>query len=87
MLGDARAVGSYFLVGPAASERLEGVLVSRLHGTLPGRAAVSRLPGAVGLFIRVLARTSDELRTVQSEILTTARDRLFERGTGQPYKP
>jgi urease accessory protein len=87
LLGDALAVGSYFLVGPAVSERLELVLASRLHETLPGRAAVSRLPGRVGLVIRVLARTSDGLRAVQTEILTTARDRLFGRGVGQPYKP
>jgi urease accessory protein len=87
LLGDALAIGSYFLVGPAVPERLELVMASRLHEMLPGRAAVSRLPGGVGLVIRVLARTSDELRTVQTEILTTARDRLFGRGVGQPYKP
>jgi urease accessory protein len=87
LLGDALAVGSYFLVGPAVSERLEPLLASRLHETLPGRAAVSRLPGGVGLIIRVLARTSDELRTVELAILTTARDRLFGRSIGQPYKP
>jgi urease accessory protein len=87
MLGDARAVGSYFLLGTAVAERLEASLASRLTETLAGRAAVSRLPGGVGLFIRVLARTSDELRAIQTEILTTARDRLFGRGIGQPYKP
>ena len=87
LLGDALAVGSYFLVGPAVSERLEPVFALRLRETLPVRAAVSRPPGGVGPFIRVLAGTSDELRTVQRDVLTTAGDRLFERGIGEPYKP
>jgi urease accessory protein len=87
MLGDARAVGSYFLLGPDLPRRLESPLASLLADRLPGRAAASRLPGDVGLFARVLAPTSDELRTAQHEILSLARDRLCGRGAGHTYKP
>ena len=87
LLGDARAVGSYFLLGPDLAPRLEAPLAEVLAALLPGRAACSRLPGDAGLFARVLARTSDELRAVQREMLALARQRLFGRGAGHGYKP
>ena len=87
LLGEARAVGSFFLLGPDLPQRLESPLSSLLGSLSSGRAAASRLPGDVGLFARVLASTSDELRTAQREILTLARDRLFGRGAGHGYKP
>jgi urease accessory protein len=87
LLGDARAVGSYFLLGPDLARRLEAPLVDLLATRLTGRAACSRLPNGAGLFARVLARTSDELRTVQRELLALARQRLFGRSAGHVYKP
>jgi urease accessory protein len=87
LLGEAKAVGSYFLLGPDLPQRLEVPLALLLHNLLPGRAAASRLPGGAGLFARVLAVTSEELRMVQREILALARDRLFGRGAGHAYKP
>jgi urease accessory protein len=87
ILGDALAVGSYFLLGPSLCERLESPLSNLLMTVLPGRAACSRLPGDVGLFARVLARTSDDLRRVQREMLVLARRALFRRAAGHQYKP
>jgi len=87
LLGDARAVGSYFLLGPDLARRLEAPLAELLAAQLPGRAACSRLPGDAGLFARVLARTSDELRTVQRGLLELARQRLFGRSARHLYKP
>ena len=87
LLGGALAVGSYFLLGPELPRRLEAPLAALLEDLLPGRAATSRLPGDVGLVARVLAATSDELRTVQRAILGLARERLFRRGPGHAYKP
>ena len=87
LLGDARAVGSYFLLGPDLARRLEAPLADLLATQLTGRAACSRLPGDAGLFARVLARTSDELRTVQRGLLELARQRLFGRSARHLYKP
>jgi urease accessory protein len=87
LLGDARAVGSYFLVGPDLARRLEAPLAALLGDVLPGRAAVSRLPGDVGLFVRVLATCSTDLRRVQAAILGLCRERLYGRGAGHAYKP
>jgi urease accessory protein len=87
MLGDALAVGSYFLLGPDLPRRLESPLATLLADRLPGQAATSRLPGDAGLVARVLASTSDDIRTAQREILSLARDRLFGRGAGHTYKP
>ncbi|HZO28336.1 MAG TPA: urease accessory protein UreD [Chloroflexota bacterium] len=87
LLGEALAVGSYFLLGPEVAGRLDAPLAALLAELLPGRAATSRLPGDAGLFARVLARSSEELRTAQREILTLARERLFGHGPGHAYKP
>jgi urease accessory protein len=87
LLGAALAVGSFFLLGPDVPKRMEAPLASLLDGLLPGRAATSRLPGDAGLFVRVLAASSEELRTAQREILVLARDRLFGRDPGHVYKP
>jgi urease accessory protein len=87
LLGDAQAIGSCFLLGPELAERLEGPLAARLAELLPGRAACSRLPHRAGLFARILARTSDDLRRVQREILALARLHLFGRNAGHLYKP
>jgi urease accessory protein len=87
LLGAARAIGSFYLLGPDLPRQLETPLALMLGGLPPGHAAVSRLPGESGLFVRVLAATSDELRAVQREILALARDRLFGRGAGHTYKP
>ncbi|MGE3911190.1 MAG: urease accessory protein UreD [Chloroflexota bacterium] len=87
ILGDARAVGSFFLLGPNVAAQLDVPLASCLKRVLPGRVASSRLPGDVGVFVRVLARTSDELRLVQGEILKLARRELFGREAGHRYKP
>lgn len=87
LLGDARAVGSFFLLGREIPERLEALLATLLDGLLPGRAATSRLPGEAGLFVRVLAASSEELRQVQRAILGLARERLFARTVGHDYKP
>ncbi|MFN8634048.1 MAG: urease accessory protein UreD [Chloroflexota bacterium] len=87
LLGDARAVGSYFLIGPRLVERLEIPLATALGDLLPGRAAASRLPGDVGLFVRVLAASSQQLRAVQAAILALCREHLFGRGAGHVYKP
>jgi len=87
VLGDARAIGSYFLVGPDLTARLETPLARLLGSTLSGRAAVSRLPGDAGLFVRVLAATSTDLRRVQAAILGACRERLFGKTAGHAYKP
>jgi urease accessory protein len=87
MLGDAHAVGSYFLLGPDLAARLESPLAELLAAVLPGRAACSRLPHDAGLFARVLAASADDLRRVQREILVLARQRLFGRSAGHAYKP
>jgi urease accessory protein len=87
LLGDALAIGSFFLLGPDVAARLERPLGDLLAQQLPGRTAVSRLPSEVGLLVRVLARRSDDLRSVQREVLTIARERLFARGPGHAYKP
>ena len=87
LLGGARAVGSYFLLGPELPARLEAPLAALLADLLPGRAATSRLPNDAGLFARVLAPTSEELRAAQRAILSLARERLFGRGAGHTYKP
>jgi urease accessory protein len=87
MLGDAHAVGSYFLLGPDLAHRLEAPLADLLASALPGRAACSRLPHEAGLFARVLARTADDLRAVQRDILRLSRERLFGRRVGHVYKP
>jgi urease accessory protein len=87
LLGDARAIGSYFLLGPDLPTRIEGPLAALLTELLPGRSAASRLPNGVGLFARVLAASSDDLRAVQRAILSLARERLFGRSAGHTYKP
>lgn len=87
LLGDALAVGSFFLLGPDVAGRLERPLGDRLAASLSGRAAVSRLPSDAGLLVRVLARRSDDLRTIQREMLGLARERLFARGPSHVYKP
>jgi urease accessory protein len=87
LLADARAVGTYFLLGPDLAPRLEEPLANLLGRMLPGRAACSRLPGGAGLFARVLATTADDLRAVQREMLGLARQRLFGRSAGHVYKP
>jgi urease accessory protein len=87
LIADARAVGSYFLLGPDLASRLEAPLADVLGRMLPGRAACSRLPHGAGLFARVLAATSDDLRRVQREILGLARHHLYGRGAGHTYKP
>ncbi|MCC7370573.1 MAG: urease accessory protein UreD [Chloroflexi bacterium] len=87
ILGDALAVGSFFLIGPGVAERLGPGLAATLTSLLPGRAAASRLPGDVGLVVRVLARRSDELRLAQRKILVLARRALFGRAAGHEYKP
>ena len=87
LLGDARAVGSFFLLGPEVAARLEAPLANLLDDRLPGRAATSRLPGDAGLYARVLAASSEQLRQVQRAILSLARERLFGRGAGHQYKP
>jgi urease accessory protein UreH len=87
LLGDALAIGSYFLLGPDMAQNLEEPLADLLGRLLPGRAARSRLPQGAGLFVRVLAATADDLRAVQREILALARERLFGRNGGHAYKP
>jgi urease accessory protein len=87
LLGEALAVGSFFLLGPDLPKLLEVSLAKLLSDLLPGRAATSRLPGEAGLFVRVLAASSEELRRAQRAILTLARERLFNRGAGLDYKP
>lgn len=87
LLGDARAVGSYFLLGQSVASRLEEPLADLLGRLLPGQAACSRLPHGAGLFVRVLARTADDLRAIQPEILRLARECLFGRTAGHAYKP
>ena len=87
LLGAARAVGSYFLLGPSVADRLEVPLAELLERVLPGLAATSRLPGDAGLFARVLAPSSTALRHAQSEILALARGVLYERSAGHAYKP
>jgi urease accessory protein len=87
LLGQAVAVGSYFMLGPDVPARLEVPLAVLLAELLPGRAATSRLPGDAGLFARVLAVSAEELRTAQREILALARRSLFGRGAGHAYKP
>jgi urease accessory protein len=86
LLGEARAVGSFFLLGPDLAPRLESPLGALLGRLLPERAAASRLPGGAGLLARVLAATAGELRLAQREILALARDRLFGRSAGHVYK-
>jgi urease accessory protein len=87
LLADARAVGTYFLLGPDLAIRMEAPLAEMLGRVLPGRAGCSRLPHGIGLVVRVLAATSDELRLAQREIVALARERLFGRGAGHTYKP
>jgi urease accessory protein len=87
LLGDARSIGSYFLMGPDLPRRLEAPLAALLSELLPGKAAASRLPNGAGLFARVLATSSDELRAAQRAILALARERLFGRSAGHAYKP
>jgi urease accessory protein len=87
LIADARAVGSYFLLGPGVAPCLEGPLAEMLGRMLPGRAACSRLPNGAGLFARALAATSDDLRRVQREMLGLARHHLFGRSAGHAYKP
>lgn len=87
LLGDARAIGSYFLLGPGLPSTLEAPLAELLSRMLPGRSACSRLPHGAGLFARVLTATADDLRRVQREILALARQRLFGRSAGHAYKP
>jgi urease accessory protein len=87
LLGDALAIGSFYLFGPDLASRLERPLGDLLARTLPGRAAVSRLPAEAGLLVRVLALHSDDLRDVQREMLGLVRAQVFGRGPGTAYKP
>jgi urease accessory protein len=87
LLGDARAVGTFFLLGRDVASRLERPIADALALHLPDRAAVTRLPADSGLLVRVLARRSDDLRSIQREVLALARQHLFARGPGHIYKP
>ena len=81
LLGDARAIASLYLLGPDLATRLEAPLADLLAELAPGRGAVSRLPSACGLVVRLLAESSDRLRRVQGQVLALARERLFGQGT------
>ncbi len=87
LLGRAVAVGSFFLVGPRVADLLSAPLTALLGRLLLGQAAASRLPDDVGLVVRVLAETPDDLRLVQREVLALARMVLFGRSAGHTYKP
>jgi len=87
LLGEARAIGSFFLLGPDLPERVERSLVELLARRLPRGAAVSRLPSNAGLYVRVLAPHSDALRQLQVDVLRLARRLLFSRAVGPSYKP
>jgi urease accessory protein len=80
MLGDARAVLALYLLGPDLASRLEAPLARLLRERAGDRAAVSRLPGDLGLVVRLLAESSERLRGVQRETLALARSVLFGRG-------
>jgi len=87
LLARAVAVGTFFLVGPAVAERLAAPLTALLSDVLPGQSAASRLPADVGVVVRVLAESTDDLRRTQRDVLTLARAALFGRGSGHTYKP
>jgi urease accessory protein len=84
-LGDARAMGSFFLLGPDLAPELERPLAEALQAELPGRAGVTRLPNEAGLLVRLLSRGSDELRRGQRLVLALVRQQLGARGPG--YDP
>ena len=87
LLGEARAIGSFFLLGPDLPGRIERSLVDLLARRLPHGAAVSRLPSNAGLYVRVLAPHSGSLRQLQGDVLSLARHLLFSRTVGPTYKP
>lgn len=83
----ARAVGTFYLVGPDVADRLESPLAAALEAVADGLAGVTRLPNDCGLLVRVLADRSESLRTVQTAVLRLARERLFGRRVGDATKP
>ena len=86
LLGDARAVGSYFLLGPEVAPRARGA-ARRSAAAAAGPGGLLAAATPAGLFVRVLATTADDLGAVQREILALARQRLFGRAAGHAYKP
>lgn len=85
-LGDAMAIGTFFLLGPDVAGRLEQPLASALEDTLPGRAGVTRLPHEAGVLVRLLAARSEDLRRGQRLVLRLAHRQLFQRAAFDQVK-
>jgi urease accessory protein len=86
MLGDAAALGSFYLLGPELATRLAPALAQAL-ADLTDCAAVTLLPAESGVLVRALSPTAASLREVQACILRLARERLWERHSGESFKP
>jgi hypothetical protein len=86
LLGDAAAVGMFYLVGPAIVARLVQPLAEGLTRLHPGTAATWLSNGA-GPLVRALARCVDDLRAVQDLLLSSARQQLRGRGVSEAVKP
>ena len=79
LLGPARAVGTFLVLGRGVAGRLESALGEILAARFPGEAAATRLPNEAGLLVRVLARSPGTLREAQALVLTLARQELLGR--------
>jgi len=86
-LGEATAMGTFFLLGPDLARSLEQPLTTALAAELPSRAGVTRIPNDAGLLVRLLTRRSEDVRHAQRLILRIARRHLFGRGLAEDAKP
>ena len=85
LLGPARAVGTFLVLGPEVAGRLESTLGDALAARFTGEAATTRLPNEAGLLVRILARSPSTLRQAQALILTLVRQQIL--GRPAPYDP